>query len=50
MTEAGIKDTPPSIRAVTTSTAWDTGVPIEEILVAGNWTSETTFERFYHRR
>lgn len=50
MTEAGIKDTPHSIRAVTTSTAWDTGVPIEEILVAGNWTSETTFERFYHLR
>jgi hypothetical protein len=50
MKEAGIPDfhTPHSIRANTTTTALDAGMSLEEILDAGNWTNQTTFERFYN--
>ena len=50
MTAAGIPDhfTPHTIRAVTTSTAFDADTPLEDILASANWSTSTTFERFYH--
>jgi hypothetical protein len=48
MASAGISiATPHSIRALTTSTAFANGVPIEEILDCANWSTRSTFERFY---
>ena len=38
-----------STRSAATSTAADNGVPIEDILAAADWSSETTFEKFYHK-
>jgi integrase len=38
-----------SVRAATTSHAADNGVPLEDILAAADWSSESTFERFYHK-
>jgi len=32
-----------------TSIAHAKGVPINKILIVANWSSESTFERFYHR-
>ena len=38
-----------STRSAATSAAADNGVPIEDILAAADWSSETTFETFYHK-
>ena len=38
-----------STRSAATSAAADNGVPIEDILAAADWSSETTFEKFYHK-
>ena len=38
-----------STRAAATSMAADSGVPLEDIIAAADWSSATTFERFYHK-
>ena len=38
-----------STRSASTSYAASKGVPINDILKAANWSSETTFEQYYHR-
>jgi hypothetical protein len=52
MTAAGIADhfMPHTIRAVTTSTAFNDGTSREDIVASANWSTSTTFERFYHLR
>ena len=37
-----------SIRSASTSQAQMKGVPITDILKVANWTSKSTFERFFH--
>jgi hypothetical protein len=51
-TAAGIPDHFISykIRAVTTSTAFDAGIPLEDNLPSANSSTSTMFERFYHLR
>jgi hypothetical protein len=52
MLAAGIpvQFTPHSIRAVTTSPAFEAGTTLEDILTCAQWSNSTTFERFYHLR
>ena len=38
-----------SVRAIASSTAAATGIPINEILRAGGWTRESTFTKFYKK-
>ena len=38
-----------SVRSVTTSTAVGTGVTMEKILKAGDWSRATTFRNFYYK-
>lgn len=38
-----------SVRGAAASSAASKGVPIQSILQAGHWASESTFTRFYHR-
>ena len=52
MAEAGIPAhvLPHSIRAVSTSTAWDAGMSVNDIMACANWSKASTFENFYHLR
>ena len=38
-----------STRAAATSMAADSGVPLEDIIAAADWSSATTFKKFYHK-
>ena len=51
LTSAGIdaKYTSYSVRAATTSKAAGSGVPLEDILAAADWSSASIFEKFYHK-
>jgi hypothetical protein len=52
MADAGIPAhiLPHSIRAVSTSTAWDAGMSVNDIMACANWSKASTFENFYHLR
>ncbi|KAL1914634.1 uncharacterized protein VTP21DRAFT_8045 [Calcarisporiella thermophila] len=49
LAKANILATAHSTRSTSSSHALQQGVPLDRILKAANWTSATTFERFYHR-
>ena len=49
MKEAGIDATPGSTRTAVASQNWVEGLPTEEILKRGNWTRESTFQKFYRK-
>lgn len=49
LTEAGIPDTPGSLRSAVSSKNWSDNLPLDEILSRGNWKSKETFTRFYRR-
>ena len=38
-----------STRAAATSVIADSGVPMENILASADWSSEKTFQKFYHK-
>ena len=53
MSEAGIDIgifKPHSVRGATCSKAAGAGVTTKQILEAADWSSEGTFQRFYHRK
>ena len=39
-----------SVRAVSTSVAAAAGITTNDILKAANWSSETVFQKFYHKQ
>jgi hypothetical protein len=47
LVEAGIDAPPGSTRSVAASSALARGVPVDEVLQMGDWSSEGTFWRFY---
>ena len=50
MTRAGITGySGGSVRMAAASVAIDSGVPIDEVLRTGRWTSWTVFNKFYNR-
>ena len=50
MQSAGIdpRHSPHSVRAESTTTALEMGASMDDILKCGNWSTKSTFERFYH--
>ena len=53
MADAGIDISifkPHSVRGATSSKAEGVGVMVKDILDAADWSSEGTFQRFYHRQ
>lgn len=49
LVDAGIQDSPGSIRSAVASLNWVNEMPLEDILARGNWTSSNTLIRFYKR-
>ena len=49
ISQSGQQGSGGSVRSVTTSTAVGTGVTIEKILKAGDWSRATTFKNFYYK-
>lgn len=47
--EAGIADSPGSIRSAVASKSWAQNHSMDDILARGNWRSANTFKRFYRR-
>lgn len=47
--EAGIEDTPGSIRSAVASKNWTENFQLDDILARGNWQSANTFRKFYCR-
>lgn len=47
--DAGIQDSPGSIRSAVASLNWVNEIPLEEILARGNWTTPNTLIRYYRR-
>jgi hypothetical protein len=52
MAEAGIAAhvLPHSIRAVSTTTVWDAGMSVNDIMACAKLSKASTFENFYHLR
>lgn len=49
LADAGVQDSPGSIRSAVASFNWLNEMPLEDILARGNWTSSNTLIRFYKR-
>lgn len=49
LVDAGIQDSPGSIRSAVASLNWASDMPLEDILARGNWSAPNTLIRFYKR-